>query len=36
VTTDHDHVGGEPLPVITGDYMRERLGAARAYTAVPG
>jgi hypothetical protein len=34
VTTDHDHVGGEPLPVITDEYMRERLGAARAYTAV--
>jgi hypothetical protein len=32
--TDHDHVAGEPLPVITDEFMRGRLGAARTYTAV--
>jgi hypothetical protein len=32
--TDHDHVAGEPLPVITDEFMRGRLGAAQTYTAV--
>jgi len=32
--TDAGHVAGVPLPVITDAIMRERLGAARSYTAV--
>jgi len=32
--TDLQHVSGIPLPAITDEVMRERLQAARAYTAV--
>ncbi len=32
--TDLGHVGGIPLPAITDEMMRERLPAARPYTAV--
>jgi hypothetical protein len=32
--TDRDHVAGERLPVITDDFMRERIGQAQPYTAV--
>src|SRR5262245_52703440 len=32
--TDRDHVGGVPLPTVTDETMRARLGKARAYTAV--
>lgn len=32
--TDPDHVAGAPLPTITDEVMRERLGKTQAYTTV--
>jgi hypothetical protein len=32
--TDREHVGGVPLPEVSDETMRERLGGVREYTAV--
>jgi hypothetical protein len=32
--TDREHVAGAPLPTISDEMMRERLGGAHPYTAV--
>jgi hypothetical protein len=32
--TNHDHVAGEPLPAITDETMRERIGRTQPYTAM--
>ena len=31
---DRDHVAGEPLPAISDEAMRERIGSTRPYTAM--
>ncbi len=32
--TDHDHIGGVPLPQISDQTMRDRIAAERPYTAM--
>jgi hypothetical protein len=34
MTTNSEHVAGKPLPVITDEFMRQRITGAQPYTAV--